>query len=308
MTEHGGAMSVVLATDGSPCAQTAIALMASLHWPAGTAIHLVSVVEPSETLLAAPFVPGASLEFEDQLGELIEESEVVLGHAARSLAGTGARIDAEVLRGRAASAIVDKAEAVHADLIVLGSRGHGTIGTMLLGSVSAEVADHAHCPVLVARDERLTRAVLGIDGSSYARAAEDVVAGWPLFESVAIEVVSVAALGLPWTSSLALSGYEPPAAQVADAEKSLISIFREAADQAAARLLGAGRRASARVLQGDAAAELLRVAAEHQADLLIVGTHGRTGLRRLLAGSVARNVMLHAPCSVLVVRERRPLR
>jgi nucleotide-binding universal stress UspA family protein len=47
---------------------------------------------------------------------------------------------------------------------------------------------------------------------------------------------------------------------------------------------------------------IMRVADEHQADLIVLGTHGRTGCERLLLGSVARNVMVHAPISVLVVR------
>jgi nucleotide-binding universal stress UspA family protein len=54
--------------------------------------------------------------------------------------------------------------------------------------------------------------------------------------------------------------------------------------------------------EGDAVAEILRVAAEEQADLIVLGTHGRTGLRRLLMGSVAENVIRRATCPVLAVK------
>jgi nucleotide-binding universal stress UspA family protein len=212
-----------------------------------------------------------------------------------------------VARGRAGSAIVEKAEQVGADAIVVGSRGHGTIGSMLLGSVSAEVTDHAHCPVLVARSPRLTRVVFGTDGSEFARSAERVIETWPIFGRAAIEVVSVANLGVPWTSSLALSTSAASPEEMLEAGRSIVAAYQGIADEAAARLSAAGLRATPRVLQGDPAAELIRVVQEDQADLIVVGTHGRTGLRRLLAGSVARNVMLHAPCSVMVVRESRPL-
>ena len=54
---------------------------------------------------------------------------------------------------------------------------------------------------------------------------------------------------------------------------------------------------------GDPAHEIVAYAKEQQSGLLVLGTRGHTGLRRLMLGSVARNVLLHAPCSVLVVRE-----
>jgi nucleotide-binding universal stress UspA family protein len=78
--------------------------------------------------------------------------------------------------------------------------------------------------------------------------------------------------------------------------------YTEIAESAAGRLRQAGLRASALAAQGDPAATIISIAEKSQADLIVLGTHGRTGLRRVLLGSVARNVMLHAHCSVLVVR------
>ena len=74
------------------------------------------------------------------------------------------------------------------------------------------------------------------------------------------------------------------------------------AEAAAGRLRSVGRRASASVAQGAPATELVRIANERAADLIVVGTRGRTGLRRLVLGSIARNVLHHASCSVLIVR------
>src|SRR5438105_11382148 len=61
-------------------------------------------------------------------------------------------------------------------------------------------------------------------------------------------------------------------------------------------------RAERMLGRGDAAAEIIRVARELPADLIVMGTHGRTGIGRLLMGSVAEHVMRHAPCPVLTVR------
>ena len=70
----------------------------------------------------------------------------------------------------------------------------------------------------------------------------------------------------------------------------------------ARRLQEAGLKAVAARRDGDPAEQIVKAAAAWPADLVLVGTHGRTGLERLLMGSVARNVTLHAHCSVLVAR------
>lgn len=170
--------------------------------------------------------------------------------------------------------------------------------------MSAEVADHAHCPVLVARQRELTRVILATDGSDFARTAEDVLSSWPIFERLPIEVVSVADVHLPWTSSLALSA-DASTEDYEHFEDDAIAAHKQIAAAVAKRLTEAGRRADCRVLEGDPSSELVRLAAENQQSLVVVGTHGTTGLRRLLAGSVARNVMVHARSSVMVVREIR---
>jgi nucleotide-binding universal stress UspA family protein len=295
-------MKVLLATDGSAAAETALELAASITWPAESTIRLVSVIEPVETILSGAWTPALSQDIEDQVDELLASADVVLEHAARQLAGSGATIEREVMRGRAGSCVVEDATRFGADLIIIGSRGHGSIGSMLLGSVSAEVADHAPCPVLVARTPRLTRIILGTDGSQYAFAAEQWLRRWPIFSQAAIEVTSVAYLGMPWTSGLALSAYTGSGEDYADTGRQIIADHRQTAETAAERLSSAGLRATARVAEGDAAQELIRIAADDQADMIVLGTHGRTGLARLIMGSVARNVMLHAHCSVLIVR------
>lgn len=296
-------MRVVVATDGSSAAERAIELTGSIEWPAGTQLRLVMAAEPPEPIISADWVrPGND---QAQLADVEAAASGVLEKAARELASTGMDISRRVLRGRAASKIVENATEFRADLIIMGSRGHGTIASMILGSVSAEVVDQAPCPVLVGRRPRLTRAVLGDDGSDCARAAEDVVADWPIFHEVAIDVTTVANFGLPWTSGLALSAYEPPAAEIAETAEAIIKQHRDVAEAAAMRLRKHGLRVSARVVKGDAATELINAAEAEGADLIVVGTHGRTGLQRLWLGSVARNVLMHASCSVLVVRGHR---
>jgi len=78
---------------------------------------------------------------------------------------------------------------------------------------------------------------------------------------------------------------------------------RRLVHDAAVRLNEAGHDASATVLEGQAAPEILRFAADRNVGLLVLGTRGHTGLTRMMLGSVARNVLLHSRCSVLIVRQ-----
>jgi len=298
------AMTVLLATDGSDRAAIAVDLVRSIGWPEQTVIHVVTVVERGA--LAAAASEAGHEAAESGSSPVIDAAKVELERAAQSLCDTCARVETAVLTGRPGSAIVDKANAIGADLIVVGSRGHGAISTMVLGSVSAEVADHAPCPVLVARLSWWRRALLAVDGSPFALKAERLVGSWAIFAEMPIEAASVADTELSWTSSLALSGYAG-SIDYPTTKQEIVAEHEHVADESAERLTAAGRHARAFVLEGDPATELLRRAADTAADVIVMGTHGRTGLRRLLAGSVARNVMLHARCSVLVVREARPL-
>lgn len=77
------------------------------------------------------------------------------------------------------------------------------------------------------------------------------------------------------------------------------------AEKAAVELRQSGFTAEARALHGDPRAVLVDEASRERADLIVVGSHGRTGIKRLLLGSVASHVATHAPCSVLVVKTPR---
>lgn len=208
-------------------------------------------------------------------------------------------------RGRAATVIVEEARSMPADLIVVGHRGHGRWESMLLGSVSAEVVDHAPCPVLVARDERLGPILFADDGSPSARHAEAVLARWPLFAGLPVTVLTVQASGAGGSAGLAPLVPEAMA-QYLESTEMLAHDRRAENDAATARLRAAGFEATSRVRLGDPAHEIVAEARAGEAGLIVIGTRGRTGLQRLVLGSVARNVLLHAPCSVLIVRPLAP--
>ncbi len=294
-------MRVLIAFDGSAGAAQAVALGEGIDWPAGSIVRVASIVEPA-MLQVLPWTTGAVsprvLEH-DALAYVEAEQAAVVGR----LSAPDRTVDAVLLRDRPASGLVDQAREFSADLVGVGSRGHGPVASLLLGSVSAEVVDHAPCPVLVARRSTFERVVFATDGSETAAAAEDVLARWPIFAGLAIRVVSVADVVRPWTTGIAPTMYTQVlnayAKDVAEAEAEHLGI----ATGSAKRLAGAGRRADAEMRNGDAAAEIIAVAHESGADLVVVGSRGRTGLERIVLGSVARNVLVGSDASVLVIHQ-----
>ena len=82
----------------------------------------------------------------------------------------------------------------------------------------------------------------------------------------------------------------------------LTALHKEVVARATRTLTDAGLKAEGRVLQGDPREGLLDLARQEHVDLIVVGSHGRTGLTKLLMGSVASHIVTHAPCTVTVVR------
>jgi nucleotide-binding universal stress UspA family protein len=162
----------------------------------------------------------------------------------------------------------------------------------VLGSTSAEIVGHAVTPVVVARTPSVSGVVLADDGSAEADAAARALVALGAFASFPTCVVTVAEDADP------ITGF-PRHVQGDDQQRPA----QEWADARAARLREAGwADVTAIAAHGDPADEIVRIATERGADLIVMGTHGRTGLRRLLAGSVAWTVLHRAAASVLVAR------
>jgi Universal stress protein UspA and related nucleotide-binding proteins len=298
-------MRILLAIDGSRSADQARDLVAALPWHEGGRVRIVSVAPTLSDLLEVPWSGAVPLDVGELDDDVLRIHRDALAAAEREIRSAHADLAVQpvLIRGRAASVIVDQAREMEADLIVVGHRGHGRWESMLLGSVASEVVDHAPCAVLVARGEYLGSVILADDGSPHARVAEVVVAAWPLFTGLSITVVSVTDDGFPYASAVAPLLYTETMTGYVEALETERRTTNEECEAAAGRLRKAGLDATAEVREGDPAHQIVACASERGAGLIVLGTRGQTGLRRLIMGSVARNVMLHAPCSVLIVRE-----
>lgn len=294
-------MRLLVAIDGSTDADRAVALVSGTSWPPGLAVRVVAVAEEMPDWLAMPgeAVPYIDLAAADQ--RVAADLTTALEAAKATLAKAGLEAEAVLLRGRPSTQIAQEAEAFGADLVVVGSRGRGPFRSMLLGSVSAEVVDVVAAPVLVARSATLGPVIVAEDGSDGARRAVELLLSCPTLVAGGVRVVSVAA-----TPQLSFIGLEPMTAEVADmwaqTRDAVIETSHKLSAATADRFREHHIAVEVATPEGDPAHALVAEAREHGVGLIAMGSRGQTGLTRLVLGSVARNVLLHAPCSVMIVK------
>lgn len=142
------------------------------------------------------------------------------------------------------------------------------------------------------------KVLIGVDDSAHAETTLEFVRRMPWPEGTAMIVVS--SVQMPFAAYT--EAYAPVAVDVGAWLDALTKLHQDVATRGARKLADAGLRAQERVLQGDPREALLEEAKKERADLIVVGSHGRTGIDKLLMGSVATHVVTHSPCSVLVVR------
>lgn len=222
-------------------------------------------------------------------------------HTWAQLAERDAAVELFLEQGPSATRIVERAEKWGAELIVVGSHGHSGLTGFVLGSVAKRVVHHAHCPVLVSRGAQGRELVLVAtdlsDPSLPAITRGAFEARWRGAELLVVHVVdpSMAVYAASAGGLFGLTVPLPPAELHDDVMAALTKTLTESM----ARWDATGE---ARILYGNPAEATIQCARERGAQLIVVGTHGRSGLARIALGSTADAVTTHAPCSVLVVR------
>ena len=139
--------------------------------------------------------------------------------------------------------------------------------------------------------------LIGVDGSPHSRAALDYVKRmtWPKETKVTVLTVSIPMIASTVVDAGGLTWMQT-------AEEEMTPQAQDLASRAEQELRDAGYATESRIVKGDPRDALVDLATSLRADLVVVGSHGRTGLAKLVLGSVASHVVTHAPCSVLVVK------
>ncbi len=284
-------IGTLLESDSDPVVRAGLAVARAT----GARVHLVHAIPEGpripgpETGLGADFSAELSAACREKLDEQIER----LGIRDSELAG------AEVKAGEPHRVLVDTARTAGADLIVVGATGSGPFAAELLGSTADRVLRKAACPVLLVRGELRVppeRVLAPVDLSPLSadsfRCGLDLLA--QLTKGAAIEVRAVHALSFMETLTHRKAG-----------EISTEEVERQIGAKLQRFVLenraDAPLEVETAVLPGEARFEILQELGEHPADLVLLGTHGRGGLDRLIIGSVASTVARKAPCSVLLI-------
>ncbi len=289
---------VLVATDLSDSADEAIR---AGHELAGSNKKLVVCHVVPEILRASPLFPQAVQA--DMEAVIHAESWAAAAVEDRVKAVTGRTskdFEIRIESGAADAAVLRIAEEVGASLVVTASRGLSGIARMLLGSVAERIVRYAHCSVFVARPHAKTNKILAAtDLSTQSFAAVKQAA--ELAQKNSAELVVVYALDVMPSPAMGLTVPFGGVPIVPPPE--LVERMRTEAQAAVASMVeGLGVKAEARVVEGDATSAIVRTAEQINADMVVIGTHGRTGLTRMVLGSVTEKVIRSAHASVLVVR------
>lgn len=276
----------VVAIDGSESSNDAV------RWAArsGHALKLATTNTMPQFLYAEGMVPPQEL-----FDELQQEAQARVDAASALARET--RSDVElvevVAEGSPIDMLLELSNSEETSMICMGSRGLGGLQGMVLGSVSAAVASHAHCPVVVIRQGQIGEdgpIVVGVDGSAVSDKAVEFAfeqaktRGVPLIAVHTWMDVAVAGLAVAWDDEEAVQR-----GLLKERLEDIMGRFPDVDVQ-----LQVTRDRPVRALAEAAA----------QASLLVVGSHGRGGFKGMLLGSTSRALLQHAPCPMVVVRSQ----
>lgn len=286
---------ILFPTDFSRCAERAFSHAAYLADRHEAELHVLHVVE-------TPTAPGSLF-----MDLTVTDEDIAEQTADPSLAGqiTETYTDVRIVNAQRHSAsipaaILRYAEQEDLDLIVMGTHGRRGIDRLFSGSVAEEVVRRATCPVFTvcARHrseslEAMRRILVPIDFSEHSEAALRYAGELATTYGADLDLLHVIEeMAMPGVYGIVATPLDTGAVQARVRE----ALAEQASDT------GAPGRARTEVVVGHTAAVVLDYAEEHGVDLIVIATHGRTGLKRFLMGSVAEKVAREAPCPVFIVK------
>jgi nucleotide-binding universal stress UspA family protein len=297
--------NIVVPIDFSNMSIQAITTASRLARRFGASIHLAHVRQfdyaGAFSAPAPPMVPFSLMTYQPDGERSVVKELNALAHECDVSSGT-----CHVLGGAPASdEICRVAEKIPADLVVMPTHGRTGLRHVFLGSTAERIVQHSPCPVLVTRGSalqsengsrfRINRILVPVDFSSCSREGLQYAIGFANEFGARIILLHATYLGYIYSSE-GTAIYDIPALQEAarkNAERQMRQLVRT---------LNFGRVKFETVFtEGSPVLDICAFAKDHDVDLIITSTHGLTGLKHILIGSIAEQVVRHAPCSVLVV-------
>ncbi|MDQ7838134.1 MAG: universal stress protein [Thermodesulfobacteriota bacterium] len=266
---------ILVATDGSRYSEKALDGAVNIARKCGSSLYVLNVVELNPEFMS--LAPEAVEKMERDSRTLLEETK-------ERVSQKGITCETVIHEGEQPyEFIVSEAKRKKADLIVIGTHGRTGLKKLLMGSVAARVIGHAPCPVMVIPlrgSVGLKNILVATDGSIYAEAAVK-------------EAISIAAACDSKLSAVCVVKGQRPTKYTSEAEKIVERVVKGAAKS--------NIQAEGIVREGEPYEVIADLAREKKVDIIIMGRYGRTGLTKLLMGSVTKRVIGHASCAVLVI-------
>lgn len=287
---------VLIPLDGSTLAEHVLDHVSWLATPGATELYLVSVIESWRYATAGP-----EFALTDLITPVIDGMEAYLKAQQAKLVQAGYQVTTQVVEGDAADVLLTMAQNEDVDLIAMSSHGRSGFVRWALGSVAERVLHGTQIPVFLVRESttprqgKLQTILLPLDGSPVAEQAVAEAQALALANNAHVLLTQVIQK-LDDRSQALLFTSEASA-------KATFAGWRTAAETylatIAKRLTAAGVANDTRVVVDDPDRAIC--AMSQHADLIVMGTHGRTGLRRWVYGSVANKVLRGASCPLLLV-------
>jgi nucleotide-binding universal stress UspA family protein len=268
--------------------------------------------ENDATLVLVRAVPFYALTRDDEIAEIgaLQEARQYLCDVQQRLAAEGFAASTDLLPSEPVGAILFAAYEKQVDLICMSTHGNGGLRHALVGSVAEAVLRLAPAPLLLVRagieqapgvTQPLRKILVPLDGTPFAEAALAFLAAEPLAHAAEWILLRTAAQALVTAPALATGSAVD--ACVEEAERETGEGRAEAARylDAVGRRYLSGRAWRTQVALGAPADAIPQVAQAEHADVIVMATHGRHGMDRLLHGSVAGSVLRHAPAPLLLI-------
>lgn len=285
-------MRIIVAVDWSDQAFNAVQEVCKLYEPKElTLVHAVDLGFLEYPAMAqAMNMPG----YDEFCKAMMDSGKQLLTQTA-ALVPPAVTVKRVCEIGSPSKVILNAAHASSADLLVLGTRDRGRAAELVLGSVSHRVVMHAACPTLIVKQAvpAFHKVLLAVEGSEDAAWLQIWLHTHPFTHPVELTVLSV----VPKPRTM-----DPRVFPIVEAwNETVLKSARKLLDNVTAGLKGPlYSKVTSHLSEGNPVEMIAREAASHQ--LLVIGSHARKGVDRLLLGSVSHAVSHRAPCSVLVVR------
>lgn len=291
-------MKILLATDGSEHSERAAKFLTKLNLSSEDGIAILHVIS------GIPFQDAMGFDYSSLKQIKQEIASKIIEAAINIIKPVKAKINTKIKDGYPDKTIIDMAEDLNTDMIVMGAKGLKGVKALLIGSVTRSVAINSSKPVLIIKPPQWEvpdnlKILFPTDGSVYAEETGRFLTSIPFYDNTEITVLHVIQSGLDIPERFHI--------EIDESIKKIATEIRSIALKESEKIIARSRKfLSERFTKingltedGDPTLEILNTAKKLKVDIIAVGSKGMRGIKGML-GSVSRHILGHSECSVLI--------